>query len=614
MGKIRPKQHEIDQRACALFDTALPASWLPRLITNDYGIDKEVEIFDAGKSTGLIFKVQIKGTEEPTFISDNSILSYSMSLRDIDYLCDELKIPVILIVVDTKNRVVWWHAIQIDTELRIRLAQAKVNGQEGIVIHINKNNILPDTWLMLFDKVRESYTVLAVRAVSSTSPSTLLSSISSIQDLDAVIDDFGRSAALLRSAKLDRLWKRGDYAAVKKQIDSVLESTSSPIEEKYEAYLYLSKLALLEARADKSRRNYGEIEYFYALKLKSISKGGPLHLRTFAVLSLAAAELDQLAHKDFYLYMNSEVYKASAKSEFIEPIWAMMLPGERIRAAYLVIHKYRQCHRILRFMFKTSQFSIIPLGIDLVISSMITFLLRLRRERMADAANLYEKTLRQIAETAIEISQKKRDWEEVSYIALNATVLCDMQDAESRAYYRAWGVNLIQKIEDDAVKKTALSQLQSRCDKLEELSAMEEKEEDDEDLETQKQIYSGMAKSMGIDLNDPADMLAEIVNIGIKDLDPTRILRRCRHLYFALGSSGLPARMLMLHTAGSKTLFCTLHGYGLSSLSLDSLYESLHNDHCAKCKNHEPRPEGWKWTRSWQHEQYLKYKDKFRAF
>ena len=615
MGKLRPKQHEIDQRACALFDISLPDSWLPRPIQSDYGIDKEVEIFEAGKSTGLIFKVQIKGTEEPTFISDNSILSYSMSLRDIEYLCDELKIPVILIVVDTTKKIVWWHAIQIDTDLRTRLAQAKVRSQDALVIHINKENILPDTWLMLFDKIRESQAVLGVRLVTSSSPDTFLSSVSSIQDLDAAIEDFRRSASLLQSAKLARLWKGRDYDEVIKQVKLVLKAEASSIEEKYEAYLYLSQLALIEARADTSRRNYGQIEYAYALELKSISKGGPLHLRTFAILSVIAAELDLCAHNDLYLYMNYEVNKASAKTDFFDPLWAMILPGERIRAAHFVIHKYFQCNRILRFMFKNNQFGIIPRAIDRVISSMMTFLLRLRRENMVDAVDHYETSLRQMAETAIEISIKKRDWEEVSYLAGTASFLCDTKNADSIKYYREWATNMIQKIEDVTLRKTALDRIQFNFNKLEEMSAIEkdEVEDNDEDYELQKQIYIGMAKSMGVDLDNQKDMVAQIVNIGIKDLDPTRILKECQHLYFALGPSGLPARMLQLPTAGSKTLFCTLHSYGIGSLSLDEIYESFREKYCAKCKDRAPHPNGWKWKRSWQHGQYLMYKDKFKA-
>jgi hypothetical protein len=533
-----------------------------------------------------------------------------MSVQDIDYLCNELRIPVILVVVDVVKKIVWWHPIQLDSDLGGSLAQAKSEGQNSVTIRICSDHTLPNTWRLLFDKVRESTAVLHVRSLSSTSPDTFLNSARSLDDIDAAIAGLGRNTALLRSAKLNQLWRQGDYISVKKLVDSVIESGTSSVEEKFEAYTYLNKLALFEARVQGASHNYGKINYSFAKKLIAITRQGPLHLRTFAILSLLAAELDICAHNDLYLFMNYVINTAPENKGFTEPLWAMILPNERIRAAYSVVHKYKQCRRLLGFMFKKSEFSVIPSGIDLVISGMIAFLLRLRREGMADAANLYEQSLREMAEMAISISLKLRDWDEASYITLNGTLLCNIGNEQSRAFYPTWGTGLLQKIEDPAIRTSGLESLKAQFKKLEELPADSNIDQGDE---TDKQIYAGMSKSLGIDLDNPDDMLSEIVNIGIRDLDPTRVLMQCRHLYLAIGSSGMPARMLMLPTAGSKTLYCTLHNHGLASLSLDYIFESFRNEHCAKCKDQEPHPAGWKWTRSWQREQYLKYGGKFRA-
>ena len=135
---------------------------------------------------------------------------------------------------------------------------------------------------------------------------------------------------------------------------------------------------------------------------------------------------------------------------------------------------------------------------------------------------------------------------------------------------------------------------------------------DDEDLAVEKDIIMGMAQSMGIDLDNPNDEIAKIVNIGLIDLDPTRVLKNCDKLYLVLGSSGLPARMLFLPSAGFKTLYCTLHKYGIASMSLEDVYKSFKEKYCSKCKDKCPHPKKWKWTRSWRQKQYELHKERFK--
>lgn len=52
----------------------LPSRWVCRRKNSDYGVDLEVEIFnDTGEATGLIFLVQLKGTDDPAQASSVSI-------------------------------------------------------------------------------------------------------------------------------------------------------------------------------------------------------------------------------------------------------------------------------------------------------------------------------------------------------------------------------------------------------------------------------------------------------------------------------------------------------------------------------------------------------------
>lgn len=65
MGKQRPKSHVIEDKAYMQFESSLPESWSLRRQDKDIGIDREVEIFENEKSTGIIFKVQIIGYRNP---------------------------------------------------------------------------------------------------------------------------------------------------------------------------------------------------------------------------------------------------------------------------------------------------------------------------------------------------------------------------------------------------------------------------------------------------------------------------------------------------------------------------------------------------------------------
>lgn len=61
----RTRNHILEDESRLFFKKSLPDFWVCRDKTDDYGIDCEVEIFnEKGLSTGLVFWVQLKGTDE----------------------------------------------------------------------------------------------------------------------------------------------------------------------------------------------------------------------------------------------------------------------------------------------------------------------------------------------------------------------------------------------------------------------------------------------------------------------------------------------------------------------------------------------------------------------
>ena len=70
-------------------------------------------------------------------------------------------------------------------------------------------------------------------------------------------------------------------------------------------------------------------------------------------------------------------------------------------------------------------------------------------------------------------------------------------------------------------------------------------------IAAEQEIYKRMAEAQGINLADSSDQIAKIVNIGIADFDPTRVLRNCR------------------------------------------IYESFKSEFCDRCKECSPHSPGW---------------------
>ncbi len=86
---------------------------------------------------------------------------------------------------------------------------------------------------------------------------------------------------------------------------------------------------------------------------------------------------------------------------------------------------------------------------------------------------------------------------------------------------------------------------------------------------TYRQVYENMATALGVKLAHPNDPISELVQIGIADLDPSRILVGCEHIFITFGAHGLVAELLDMPTAGNKIIHCDLHQHAFQGLSLD---------------------------------------------
>lgn len=152
----RPIQHEISERSERLFRQSLPPSWVVRAQIPDYGIDFQVEMFNEGLSTGIVFEVQLKGSQRncnnatgPALQMETSALLHYVQRRIV---------PVVLVYVDVKNDRVFW-AMAVDQVLLLSLERPGWHLQETVSIRFSKKKTLPDS----IDQLSSQATAMADR-------------------------------------------------------------------------------------------------------------------------------------------------------------------------------------------------------------------------------------------------------------------------------------------------------------------------------------------------------------------------------------------------------------------------------------------------------------------
>lgn len=91
----RPRSHELDTESERAFKCLLPSSWIVRPQSGDYGIDAEVEIFEDDHTTGMTFKVQLKGT-------DTSRRRCTIKIGTLEYW-RSLDVPVLVVLYESRT-------------------------------------------------------------------------------------------------------------------------------------------------------------------------------------------------------------------------------------------------------------------------------------------------------------------------------------------------------------------------------------------------------------------------------------------------------------------------------------------------------------------------------
>jgi hypothetical protein len=589
----RPEPHVTDALGqTQLRSTLEPRGWTLTAVV-DYGIDFDVEVFRDGRSTGITFKIQLKSSRSPGYSKAGDFISESIAVKNVRYLID-MQTPTVIVVADVETHQTFWFAPQNDPGLIKALAD-KAN-DESITVRVPTENVLPATADVLLESVGRAQLVLAARRVNTAPIVDFVDALRNRDDVEATIRAFKSKTAALSVQHAYSLLLQRHLDRAEALIRSVWEDREAPLETKLSAALVWEQVEVhLAIDAKTSDLERIRIGFRTVDRLRSLTRGGPPHLKFYTVLLRKVVELELILHRSWGAFLNIYLTKHNGG----DPLWISTMLSAWDEYARRVDQKLRQCFRLIDLAVASKHGWAVSDPVLRLAKTMVLLAGQLKWQGAEEGEARSLEQAFQLVRLAASLARSVGDEDRFATAVGAARLISGDPNSASLQ----WMTEQIATITDRAIKAAAE-------DYIDRLNRREKGEEMSFEIETsERQIYENMAAGAGVDLLDPNDPIAGIIRIGLKDLNPERVLRNCEHIFITLGPAGLVAGWLQLPTAGSKTLRCTKHGYGVGSLSLDAAYYALREHHCAACPDAAPRAANWRYSHEWQRAENLKHAD-----
>lgn len=592
---------QIGRLAGRRFEATLPEDWIYRSQEDqeDVGIDGEVELeADDGTGSGFIFKVQIKGVAEAALIDEGRVLPFSLKLERLKYYMNNLEVPVILIVVDLATDSIYWLSLQDNSALRESLTMATVKGQDSLTVHVPVNQVYEGNWSAMLSAVGQSMDWLRLHAVqrmtAGVHETINATPLESIEDL---LKNYSQVASLLRGRKFDDLFRTGNHEELCSEALAVLRADSEEVRARFSAGLHLERV--LQAHFKPASEAFIEqaIPLYMELGKLARPRGVDRHLKMMSVVLHRALQLQLVVRQHFHARISDQL----AESDPLASLVSRSVRSQVDNTVATLIYKTNiLAHRLL-------QSGLVQLLAEFITRVITSLIMHLREQEVQGNAE-YASALSEWIEYLVGVHEKwARHTGEDADLATSAIIMASLGTASTIEDATARAKEIASKIVDQEIAEHVLATIQE----LRDAAGSSEEMTPEEELE----FFRERAVSMGFQVDNPQDDLSRVVAIGLRDFNPERVMRDCRHLMVLPSRSlGIPATLVGLQFAGMKTIRCMLHGYAASGWSLDELYggfggpgplSGFKGQHCDSCPDREARDQSWRWTSSW-------YRDEMR--
>lgn len=616
---MNPK--EINRESGPMFEILLLPNWARRSQQDqeDYGVDYEIELMTPeDKATGFIFKVQLKGTSAATYDKSGQLVFSEASVERFKYYISELRIPLVFVVCDVATGDCFWTKVQGNRQLESDLNDAAAKNQKTFTIKFPAARKLlknEETSSQIVEAVESALETITLRGLQAISPASVRDHIGHEPDIEAAEKQFRLFAGLAATESIRKMVQAGDFDNASKKASGLLESESESPGVRLLGGLSLVhtyNVQLRRSGAPDATMNAAKVKLGIASRMLPISrqKGCETRMKRYVRIYTRAARMN----------LNGQVALALAVSEQVQARQKETMAGpithlHRLQVSALVSKDFFRLRDALYRLGEKGLFSVMPYALAEIAEGILPFVSSLRILGRSDLADAYVNALFDFLPFCVGVVRRFDGESDIAEI-LNSLGMrfVGLADASDKASMPDLLKRFEQALEGNPPLK-CLGLVQSGLRNLVGEIQADSQAQAKPTMDQLRAYFAQQAAALGVDLSDPDDQIAQVVRIGLADLDPTRVMKNCQHIHVMTTSYGMPAEMLGLPTAGSKRVVCLKHGHSIETLSLDAAHESFAKAwpwekdaiRCENCPDTIPHPDGWEWTEEWSAAQHAKY-------
>jgi hypothetical protein len=363
-------------------------------------------------------------------------------------------------------------------------------------------------------------------------------------------------------------------------VKKVLSSATGYLEVQFNATLQLGQFEWMQLlESDKPQSLAAERRLAMAESLTQLAKRTPKHLHLFAQTTRKAAQLGLIVQKAHGLVM---IWKAHRRRGD-DPLWSVVLSFQLNETLLTAHRKYRQCLRFAQAVARSPYRWVISRPV-VDVANEVTMLARvLENADFSQGAAEYRKSAFQLLKFAAAVATENHNMGDL----LNALMAARMVETEKDGEVFRWIRSIVDQWPEGSEYRENAESLLKRWVERKEGKRFED------DIQTNyRQIHQNILTSWGLD--PTIEPWVSLIDLAIKDEDPTRVLKECREKLISYHplSDPLLAR-LGLDRANPKVIKCRLHGYALGGPEMDGINARFNEQYCNTCPDRAPRADDW---------------------